>query len=77
MFEQLRLILSDRVASPLLREAVLLLVIAVIAVAAYFIVRAVMLWVEKKVEKSETKLDDIIFNKSLCTAIAVWYLPWW
>ncbi len=70
MFEQLRLILSDRVASPLLREAVLLLVIAVIAVAAYFIVRAVMLWVEKKVEKSETKLDDIIFNKSLCTAIA-------
>ena len=70
MFEQLRLFLSDHVGSVLLREAVMLLVIAVIAVASYYLARAVMLWVEKRVERSETKLDDIVFNKPLCNAIA-------
>ncbi|MBO5268067.1 MAG: hypothetical protein J6B13_04825, partial [Muribaculaceae bacterium] len=70
MFEQLRLFLSDHVESVLLREAVMLLVIAVIAVASYYLARAVMLWVEKRVERSETKLDDIVFNKPLCNAIA-------
>lgn len=70
MFEQLRLYIYDHVSSGLLCEILLLLVIAAIAVASYFIAGAIMLWIEKIVEKSDTKLDDIVLDKPLCKSVA-------
>lgn len=70
MFEQLRLILDQYLPGVFVREAVLLLIIAVIAVVAYFMARVLMIEVEKLIIRSKSELDDIIFNKALCTSIA-------
>lgn len=70
MFEQLRLFIYDRVSSAVLCESMLLLIMAAMAVTSYYMASAIMLWIEKIVEKSDTKLDDIILDRPLCKAVA-------
>jgi len=70
MLEQLRLYLDQHLSGVFARELVLLLIIAAIAVISYFVVRFVMIEVEKVVKRSDNKFDDIVFNRPLCKAIA-------
>lgn len=70
MLEQVRIFLNEQLPWAFARETALLMLIAIIAIIAYYITHAVMLNVEKLVERSETKIDDILLNKPMCKAIA-------
>lgn len=70
MLEQIRIFLNEQLPWAFARETALLILIAIIAVIAYYATHAIMLKVEKLVEQSETKIDDILLNKPMCKAIA-------
>lgn len=70
MLEQIRIFLNEQLPWAFARETALLILIAIIAVIAYYVTHAIMLKVEKLVEQSETKIDDILLNKPMCKAIA-------
>lgn len=70
MFDDLRIYLSQHIASAFWREAAMLALIALIAAVSYFFMRLVMLGLEHAVRRSKTRLDDIVLNGALCKAVA-------